>query len=108
MGVLVLLLVVGYRSMRQTVWMGYRASNQRILDNLPRRLPGGEMNRTHANLERWRVHLGDLGDPYGEIGAFVALTRDLFEDRMLTIEEVGRLNAFIEERLDSPSKETAQ
>ncbi len=96
---LVVVLVVGYHSMRQTVWAGYHAAEQRMRDSLPRRLPGGELQRVRWNLDRWDAHLEQSDDPYPDIGAFMSLARDVFEDRMVTAEEVGRVNAFIEERI---------
>jgi hypothetical protein len=56
-------------------------------DSLPRRLPGGELQRVRWNLDRWDAHLEQSDDPYPDIGAFMSLARDVFEDRMVTAEE---------------------
>jgi hypothetical protein len=99
--ILVVLLVVGVSLTKRTVWMAYARAQQRVVESLPRDLPSAERLRIERNLQRFRARLDMTADPMPLMGSFLAEVTAAFDDEQLSVEEVGGLNEFIEDALDS-------
>jgi len=101
LGIVMLLatLFAGSNLLKRTVWSGYAGTRNRIVNNLPGDLPPGERMRLTRNLDRFSAQLRIHDDPYPIMGEFQKLARVVFEDRVITRDEVGQLNVFLEEHL---------
>lgn len=97
---LVVLLLVGVNLTRRTVWMSYARVQQRLLEELPPRLPSGERLRIERNLQRYRARVETAADPLPAIGELLAEAGQALEDDRLTEAEVEALNRFLEDALE--------
>jgi hypothetical protein len=101
LGIVILLatLFAGSNLLKKTVWSGYAGARNRIVNNLPGNLPPGERMRLTRNLDRFTTQLEVQKDPYPIMGEFQKLAREVFEDRVISREEVEQLNVFLESHL---------
>jgi len=101
LGVVVLIaaLFAGSTLMRKTVWAGFAGSGQRVMANLPGDLPPGERMRLKNNLARFTDYLKKHDEPFPVMGEFQALVREVLKDRLITRDEVEKLNLFLESKL---------
>jgi hypothetical protein len=101
LGVVVLIaaLFAGSTLMRKTVWAGFAGAGQRVMANLPGDLSPGERMRLKSNLDRFAAYLKKHDEPFPVMGEFQALVREALEDRLITRDEVEKLNLFLEPKL---------
>jgi hypothetical protein len=96
LALLIGMLFVGTSMMRRTVWVNLDRGRRVLVRSLPRELPAAERQRTIQNLDRFRVLLEKVEDPYPLMGEFMNRVRDVLDDGRLTVDEVGGLNVYLE------------
>ena len=93
---LVALLVLGANILRNTVWLGYGSTHQRVVAALGNASPPERM-RTIRNLNAFTARLRAMDDPYGLMGAFQRHAGEALADGRLDPAELDELNAFLEQ-----------
>jgi len=93
---LVALLVLGANILRNTVWLGYGATHQRVVAALGEAAPPERM-RTIRNLDAFTARLRAMDDPYGLMGEFQRRAGRALVDGRLEPDELDALNDFLED-----------
>lgn len=93
---LVALLVLGANILRNTVWLGYGATHQRVVSALGEASPPERM-RTIRNLDAFTARLRAMDEPYGLMGEFQRRAGRALADGRLEPEELDALNDFLED-----------
>jgi hypothetical protein len=92
---LVAVLVLGANILRNTVWLGYGATHQRVVAALGEASPPERM-RTIRNLDAFTERLRAMDEPYGLMGEFQRRAGEALADGRLEREELDALNDFLE------------
>ncbi len=93
---LVALLILGANILRNTVWLGYGATHQRVVAALGE-APPPERMRTIRNLDAFTARLRAMDEPYGLMGEFQRRAGTALADGRLEPDELDALNAFLED-----------
>jgi hypothetical protein len=93
---LVALLVLGANILRNTVWLGYGATHQRVVAALGEASPP-ERLRTIRNLDAFTSRLRAMDEPYGLMGEFQRRAGEALADGRLEPSELEDLNEFLEQ-----------
>jgi hypothetical protein len=98
--------MAGYSSLKESVWVGFDASCERVASGLP-------FEMTAARREKLKVDMKDLGallqtmdDPYETMGRFTSVVNLSFRDGLLNMREIEKIEGILDEILRSSGEAT--